>query len=47
MGQVGQRWAITRKGKTALPETRHIQVIWEWCPAVVSRERASVASVAR
>ena len=46
-GQVGQRWAITRKGKTVLPETRHIQVVGEWCPTVVSRKRTSVASVAR
>ena len=46
-GYVGQRWAITQKGKTVLPEIRHIQIVWEWCPTVVPYKRASVASVAR
>ena len=40
MGQVGQRWAITQKGKSALPENRHIQVM-----GVVSHGRIAQAGL--
>lgn len=35
------------RGPAELPESRHCQVVWEWCPLTDSRKRTSMATSQR
>ena len=46
-GPIGLHSVGSLRDQAVLPESRHCQVVWEWCPLTDSRKRTSMATSLR